>query len=98
MSQDLEQQIQLEEEQSRISNQFHFSYSTFAKIAHQRKENLAISVRELNQQRITARLKLEKAQEKLSRLEHLKKRETVSVFNNRGNRADKITKPGVMTG
>ena len=73
MSQDLEQQIKLEEKQSRISNQSHFSYLTFAKVAHQRKQNLAISVRELNQQRITARLELEKAQEELSRLEHLKK-------------------------
>ena len=41
--QDLERQIQLEEDRTGIRDRGHFSYSTFAKAAAQRRDNLKTS-------------------------------------------------------
>lgn len=43
MAADLERQIQLEEDRTGIRDRSHFSYSTFAKAAAQRRDNLRTS-------------------------------------------------------
>ena len=43
MAADLERQIQLEEDRTGIRDRAHFSYSTFAKAAAQRRDNLKTS-------------------------------------------------------
>ena len=43
MASDLERQIQLEEDRTGIRDRGHFSYSTFAKAAAQRRDNLKTS-------------------------------------------------------
>jgi flagellar protein FliJ len=55
---DLDRQISAEEERTGVKDVNHFAYSTFAKSAHQRRDNLNTSVADL-------RLKLDAA-----RLEH----------------------------
>jgi hypothetical protein len=55
MANDLARQIQAEEERTGIKDPAHFSYSTFAKSARQRRDNLVASVQEL-------KVKLEAAQ------------------------------------
>jgi hypothetical protein len=55
MANDLARQIQAEEERTGIKDPAHFSYSTFAKSARHRRDNLVASVQEL-------KIKLEAAQ------------------------------------
>lgn len=55
MASDLDRQIGAEEDRTGIKDPAHFSYSTFAKSARQRRDNLVASVQEL-------RTKLEAAQ------------------------------------
>ena len=45
MAKDLENQIQYEEKKSGITDPNHFAYSTFAKAARQRSDNLQVSIR-----------------------------------------------------
>jgi flagellar FliJ protein len=47
MAADLERQIQLEEDRTGIRDRGHFSYSTFAKAAAQRRDNLKTSTDDL---------------------------------------------------
>ena len=49
MAADLELQIKIEEDRTRISDQSHFSYSTFAKAAAQRRDNLRHSANGLRE-------------------------------------------------
>ncbi len=71
LADDLAHQIQVEEQTSRISDINHFSYSTYAKAARQRRENLLASIAELD-------AKLEEARADLAEsLEELKKSELV---------------------
>lgn len=46
---DLERQIQLEEDRTGIRDRGHFSYSTFAKAAAQRRDNLRTSTNDLRE-------------------------------------------------
>ncbi|MBA5724562.1 hypothetical protein [Candidatus Liberibacter sp.] len=57
---DLEKQISLEERQSGIYDTRHFAYSTFAKSARQRADNLFVSIRELLLQQEVLESDLEK--------------------------------------
>lgn len=50
MAADLERQIQLEEDRTGIRDRAHFSYSTFAKAAAQRRDNLRNSTNGLREQ------------------------------------------------
>ncbi len=50
MAADLERQIQLEEDRTGIRDHAHFSYSTFAKAAAQRRDNLRTSTNGLREQ------------------------------------------------
>lgn len=49
MAGDLERQIQLEEDRTGIRDRSHFSYSTFAKAAAQRRDNLRTSTEGLRE-------------------------------------------------
>jgi hypothetical protein len=62
MANDLNRQIQAEEDRTGIKDPAHFSYSTFAKSARQRRDNLVASVQEL-------RVKLEAAQKERNEAE-----------------------------
>ena len=71
MAAELDQQIELEHNKTGISDVTHFAYSTFAKAALQRRDNLLISADDMRE-------KLESAQDKLAEsLEELKKVETL---------------------
>jgi flagellar protein FliJ len=56
MAADLERQIQLEEDRTGIRDRGHFSYSTFAKAAAQRRDNLRTSTDGLRE-KLTAALR-----------------------------------------
>jgi flagellar protein FliJ len=49
MAADLELQIKIEESRTRVSDQSHFSYSTFAKAAAKRRDNLRQSTKRLRE-------------------------------------------------
>lgn len=67
MATDLERQIQAEEERSGIRDATHFAYSTFAKSAAQRRDNLRSSASELLQKLEAAQRERDDALEQLSR-------------------------------
>lgn len=71
MAGELDQQIELEHNKTGISDATHFAYSTFAKAALTRRDNLLTSANDMRE-------KLESAQDKLAEsLEDLKKVETL---------------------
>jgi len=74
---DLEAQIRIEEEKSGISDPEHFAYPTFAKAVRQRKENLDVSIRELQEKRINAEAAVEEADEELKKAQKLGARDQV---------------------
>lgn len=67
MASDLDRQIQAEEEQTGIRDKAHFAYSTFAKSASQRRDNLRASVAELRTRLESAVRELEEANEQMTR-------------------------------
>ncbi len=67
MASDLERQIQAEEERTGVKDQSHFAYSTFAKSAAQRRNNLVASTAELLQRLEAARREHEEALAQLAR-------------------------------
>lgn len=67
MATDLERQIQAEEERTGIRDASHFAYSTFAKSAAQRRDNLRSSANELLQKLEAAQRERDDALEQLSR-------------------------------
>lgn len=54
MAADLDRQIANEEDRTGVKDRRHFAYSTFAKAAAQRRDNLAISVEDLRAKLATA--------------------------------------------
>ncbi|MFZ1814738.1 MAG: flagellar export protein FliJ [Rhizobiaceae bacterium] len=81
MSDDLLAQIRIEEEKSGITDVAHFAYPTFAKAARQRHENLAGSIRDLNEKRGVAVDALAEAEEALKKAQMLENRDTSTVAN-----------------
>lgn len=67
MAADLDRQIQAEEEQTGIRDKAHFAYSTFAKSAMQRRDNLYASVTELRDKLEAAMRDLDVVKEQLAR-------------------------------
>ncbi len=65
MCEELDAQIKLEEEKAGIDDPTHFAYPTFAKAAIQRRDNLKVSIRELQDKRVGAVEALEEADEEL---------------------------------
>lgn len=66
MATDLERQIQAEEDRTGIKDKAHFSYSTFAKSAIERRDNLVASVEELREKLAAAEKDRDDALEQLS--------------------------------
>ena len=75
MSNELDVQIDAEKERTGINDPSHFAYSTFARAAEQRRENMLASVAELRVQREVAAADLNAAQEELAKLEALVERD-----------------------
>jgi flagellar protein FliJ len=80
---DLNRQISAEEERTGIKDTAHFAYSTFAKAAAQRRDNLVTSVSDLRLKLEAARLDHDVALDELRRLEANEPRE-VSTDRVRG--------------
>ncbi len=78
---DLNRQIAAEEERTGIKDPAHFAYSTFAKAAALRRDNLVTSVSDLRLKLDAARLDHDTALDELRRLEANEPRE---VTNDRG--------------
>jgi flagellar export protein FliJ len=75
MSNELDVQIDAEKERTGINDPSHFAYSTFARAAEQRRENMLASVAELRVQREVAAADLNAALEELAKLEALVERD-----------------------
>ena len=84
MAAELDQQIELEHQRTGISDVHHFAYSTFAKAAMTRRENLLASANEM-------RGKLEPAQDALAEsVEELKKVELLDARENAREAAEDL--------
>jgi hypothetical protein len=77
MADELDRQIGLEEERSGITDISHFAYPTFAKAARQRRDNLAVSIRDLTEKRVLAEEALAEAEDELRKAQRLDDRDTV---------------------
>lgn len=75
MSADLAAQVAAEQDRTGIHDTAHYAYSTFAKAASQRRENLVASIAELKTQLDVAAAALDGAEEELSKLEALAERD-----------------------
>ena len=64
---DLDRQIQAEEDRTGVKDAKHFAYSTFAKSASQRRDNLRASIAGLRQKLDAAQQDFDDAQQQLSR-------------------------------
>ena len=87
MIHDLNRQITVEEERTGIRDSNHFAYSTFAKAAALRRENLLTSVNDLKMKLDAARLEHDTALDELRRLEVTEARDTAN--SERGRRNDR---------
>lgn len=75
MSRDLEREIEAEEKRTGITDTQHFAYSTYARAAATRRDNLRRSADELKGQHEEARLAYEDALDELKKVEALGERE-----------------------
>jgi len=69
MAQDLEQQIEAEHIRTGVREPSHFAYSSFAKAARKRSDNLLVSVNDLELKRTAALAEIAVAEEELKRLQ-----------------------------
>ncbi|HEX2842598.1 flagellar export protein FliJ [Hyphomicrobium sp.] len=65
---DLDRQIHAEEDRTGVKDPRHFAYSTFAKSASQRRDNLRASIAELRQKLETAQRDFDDAKQQLARV------------------------------
>ena len=75
MAKDLENQIQYEEKKSGITDPSHFAYSTFAKAARQRSDNLQVSIKELKMQQEAAESLVDELQSEFDKASALEERD-----------------------
>ncbi len=75
MAGELDAQILNEEKKSGITDVSHFAYSTFAKAARLRRDNLQNSAKDLKVQINAARLSLEEAEAELDHAEKMEQRD-----------------------
>jgi len=75
MAAELDQQIEIEHQKTGISDAAHFAYSTFAKAASQRRDNLLASAHDMREKLETAQDELAEAIEDLKKVELLDQRE-----------------------
>lgn len=76
MAAELEQQIELEHQKTGISDPTHFAYSTFAKAARIRRDNLETSAADMREKLEPAQDELAEAIEELKKVEMLDARES----------------------
>ena len=72
---DLEREIRTEQERAGIDDPTHYAYPTYAKAAHQRRENLVRSADELRVQLDGAKLALDEAYAEMKKVEMLDERD-----------------------
>jgi flagellar protein FliJ len=77
MAAELDQQIEIEHQRTGISDVAHFAYSTFAKAASQRRDNLLASAHDMREKLESAQDALAEAIEDLKKVELLDQREHV---------------------
>ena len=75
MANDLEREIATEEQRSGINDSTHFAYSTYARAARTRRDNVMQSADELRGQLEEARQRLEESIEELGKVQSLEGRE-----------------------
>ncbi len=75
MAAELDQQIDIEHQKTGISDVAHFAYSTFAKAALTRRDNLTASANEMTEKLEAAQDELAEAVEELKKVELLDQRE-----------------------
>ncbi|MCC6983450.1 MAG: flagellar export protein FliJ [Bauldia sp.] len=75
VARELDRQIAAEQERTGINDSAHFAYSTFAKAAKQRRDNLAASADELKGQLTAAQGLMAAAVEELEKLELIAERD-----------------------
>jgi flagellar export protein FliJ len=75
MAGELDQQIEIEQTKTGISDVAHFAYSTFAKAALARRDNLIASANDMREKLETAQDALAEALEDLKKVELLDQRE-----------------------
>jgi len=75
MAGELDAQIQSEEKKAGITDMSHFAYPTFAKAARQRRDNLFVSIRDLQAQKEAAEAALAEAEAELAKAEALEERD-----------------------
>ncbi len=78
MAAELDAQIGSEEKRTGIADTAHFAYSTFAKAARARRDNLTNSVRDLRVQLNAARLAQGEAENEFANAEKLEQRDEAS--------------------
>jgi flagellar FliJ protein len=76
MAAELEQQVELEHQKTGISDPTHFAYSTFAKAARVRRDNLVTSAADMREKLEPAQDELAEAIEELKKVEMLDARES----------------------
>lgn len=79
MARELNDQVMAEQERSGIHDAGHFAYSTFAKAATQRRDNLAASERALKAQLDAAKAECEEAEADLAKAEAIAERDQAAV-------------------
>lgn len=79
MARELNDQVVAEQERSGIHDAGHFAYSTFAKAATQRRDNLAASERALKAQLDAAKAECEEAEADLAKAEAIVERDQAAV-------------------
>lgn len=75
MASELDQQVEIEQQKTGISDVAHFAYSTFAKAALQRRDNLLASANDMKETLESAQDALAEAVEELKKVELLDQRE-----------------------
>lgn len=83
---DLDRQIQAEEDRTGVKDPKHFAYSTFAKSASQRRDNLRASIEELRQKLEATQSDLDEAKQQLERASTEPPREMGRVVRRRHER------------
>jgi hypothetical protein len=82
MADDLDNQIRIEEHKAGIVDPSHFAYPTFAKAARQRRDNLAVSIRDLKEKRLGAVEALAEAEEQLKKAQLMDSRDSTGAAEN----------------
>ena len=88
MASDLDRQVHAEEERTGVRDRLHFAYSTFAKAAAQRRDNLRASASGLRSRLESAQRERDEAMERLSQSTTVEARQQEEIRRRRGERGD----------